>query len=244
MDNSQKEIMLDAYNFWKNVNILSDEECWEWSSYIHKSTGYGEIRWNGRQYVAHRLAYLLSGGEIDDKAWIKRTCGNILCCNPKHLYSKDMLSSEDDFWGNCDSSGGEDSCWIWSGIIDKDGYGKIKYHNKMVRANRLAYEIYYKLKIPSGMLACHVCDTPSCVNPRHIFLGTPKDNSVDMSVKGRGAPQNGENNPCAKLTWNSVAEIRGLWKAGGLSQRRIGYMYGVSQSNVRRIINNEMWVES
>lgn len=73
------------------------------------------------------------------------------------------------------------------------GYGQFNTSIKLVRAHRFSYELHFG-KIPQGMFVCHKCDIPNCVNPEHLFLGTPKDNTQDCIRKGRfnhkGAPGN------------------------------------------------------
>lgn len=85
------------------------------------------------------------------------------------------------------------SCWVWHGLKNKAGYGRFggKY------AHRMSWEIFNNQIIPLGMLVCHHCDNPGCVNPDHLFLGTQKDNMQDMISKNRQAIQNnsGEKNP-------------------------------------------------
>lgn len=75
-------------------------------------------------------------------------------------------------------------CWPWNGSKDKDGYGYFKPNGKTVKAHRYSFE-QYKGAIPEGMWVLHKCDNPSCVNPHHLFLGTPLDNVMDMDQKGR-----------------------------------------------------------
>ncbi len=82
----------------------------------------------------------------------------------------------------------ESGCWLWSGVLDKDGYGHFHTYAQGKRrftcAHRVAYEIYVA-PIPSGMSVLHRCDVRSCVNPAHLFIGTQKDNIADMIRKGR-----------------------------------------------------------
>jgi len=81
-------------------------------------------------------------------------------------------------------------CWEWAGPKDKDGYGQVQ-HSKVgkdfgvTRAHQLAW-VMQNGKIPNGLFVCHKCDKPSCVNPKHLFLGTALDNNKDMNNKGRG----------------------------------------------------------
>ena len=93
-------------------------------------------------------------------------------------------------------------------------------------------------EIPKGMCILHYCDNPVCVNPSHLFLGSLRDNNLDMRAKGRATlPLRGEDNHWAKLTDSQVLQIR---NAIG-SQRAIGKQFGIDQSWVSRIKNAESW---
>ena len=76
------------------------------------------------------------------------------------------------------------SCWLWKGGKTEFGYGRANNGGKGIFAHRLSWVIYSG-KIPEGILVCHKCDNPSCVNPVHLFLGTTTDNVRDCVKKKR-----------------------------------------------------------
>jgi hypothetical protein len=76
-------------------------------------------------------------------------------------------------------------CWLWDGAQLPKGYGRFWFRGKAGYAHRAAYEMFH-CGIPDGMHVCHKCDTPECVNPAHLFLGTRSDNMRDAFAKGRG----------------------------------------------------------
>jgi hypothetical protein len=91
-------------------------------------------------------------------------------------------------------------CRIFTGATDRAGYGSLTvpeeppcsgYLHKgqwRVLAHRLAWSLVHG-PIPKGHYICHRCDTPSCINPSHLFLGTPMDNTMDAIAKGRLRPR-------------------------------------------------------
>lgn len=84
------------------------------------------------------------------------------------------------FWSHVEIT---PDCWMWHGNIDTNGYGRTTFNGVRTGAHRVSYFLL-KGEIPKGMMACHHCDNPKCVNPAHIFIGTQKDNMQDWTKKG------------------------------------------------------------
>jgi len=88
------------------------------------------------------------------------------------------------FLNSIDFSQDEFSCFMWRGRIRRDGYGEMIVERKHLQAHRISYSTFVGF-IPTGQLVLHRCDVKSCVNPRHLFLGTQSDNMRDCAAKGR-----------------------------------------------------------
>jgi len=106
-----------------------------------------------------------------------------------------------------------------------------------VRAHRAAYELAHG-PIKDGMLVCHRCDNPKCVNVDHLFLGTNDDNMKDCKRKGR--TNMGERHPLCKLTSSEVAKIREL-KESGMSVASISRMLKRGYSTVYAVVRRYNW---
>lgn len=138
-------------------------------------------------------------------------------------------------------------CWLWLGAWDKDGYGKATTPDRRyIRAHRWSYE-RSNGPIPLRLSVLHRCDTPSCVNPKHLFVGTQRDNATDMVKKGRQYKgvdtrmhPRGEDHPNSKLTLLALVEIQAMLQQG-LKHREIAVIHGVSRSAVTKINQGQNW---
>lgn len=143
-------------------------------------------------------------------------------------------------------------CWNWKGKKNESGYGTMWNptirNGKKTNAHQFSY-ILYNGEIPDGMFVCHKCDNPSCVNPNHLFLGTPQDNVDDKMRKGRHRtrvfhgkdhPQHGTHSPYNKLSESDVQEIRKLYGEGE-TLRGIASKFGVVHGVINNIIQGRKW---
>ena len=143
-----------------------------------------------------------------------------------------MKTAADLFWAKVDRSAGTDACWPWARGRGRRGYGQLKWRGRDARASRVAYELTFG-PIPDGMFVCHKCDNPPCVNPAHLFLGTPADNMADAVRKGRLGH---------KVDWLLAKQIRAA-HAEGMGVREIGRLAGIHYSMVSRIVNGQRWAD-
>jgi hypothetical protein len=134
----------------------------------------------------------------------------------------------------------ESECWEYTGYRKEGGYGTFKIYVKSFHpqkrtfaAHRVAWA-FYNGEDPGEMFVCHKCDNPSCINPDHLFLGTPLENTQDMLNKGRGAIFSGENNPSCRLSEGLVGEIVEMIRKGK-SNKEIAQSVPVSHSQVSLI---------
>lgn len=129
-------------------------------------------------------------------------------------------------------------CWLWFGMIEPSGYGVTYLNRRKIGAHRLAW-VLFKGEIPAGFFVCHKCDVRACVNPDHLFLGTPADNSRDMKQKRRH--QRGEQHAMSKLTEEQVVRIKAKLAENKLSLSELAREFDVSQTAIWAIKVDKTW---
>ena len=127
-------------------------------------------------------------------------------------------------------------CHLWTATCNKKGYGIFSLNGKGHRAHRISWEINGGI-IPSGSLVLHKCDTPACVNPSHLFIGSNADNMADKIAKGRGRVPFGSSHWKSKLTEKEAIEIY----SDDRSAIEIAADYGVGKRTIFRIKAKEGW---
>lgn len=149
-----------------------------------------------------------------------------------------MKPIDERLWSRAKTSG-PNECWEWQGWRHPSGHGQI---GRGRRGEGLAYTHVVAWEVtngpvPDGLWVLHRCDNPPCVNPRHLFLGTPADNTHDMVAKRRHS--HGEAH-ATKLSDHDVQEVRRLI-AGGRTHQSLADEFGVSRSMIGHIGRFSRW---
>lgn len=157
------------------------------------------------------------------------------------------------FWSKVNKCGPHPShrpelgpCWIWTAGTNGNGYGSIgadcrTVPAKTIAAHRASWIMASRKLIPEGLDVLHRCDTPRCIRPDHLFLGTPLINCHDMILKGRDVHQKGEAHGNAVLTDAQVVEMRRIRSTTDATYRELAEMFNCSPSTVAWIIRGEYW---
>jgi hypothetical protein len=140
----------------------------------------------------------------------------------------------DRFWLQVEKS---DTCWLWRGSALSNGYGQIAHNRRHRLAHRVAWELAYG-PIPDGLWVLHHCDTPRCVRPDHLFVGTHQDNNDDKVRKGRQA--RGETGGRAVLNTQQVRDAYRL-RQEGLTYKAIAAIFGVDPTTIYAALRGPNW---
>lgn len=224
-----------------SIDKRSSSECWNWGMRVNQVgrpiTSY-EYKENGKRVVKTVLVqhYVLEkflGREIPNR-YTDLFCGNLLCCNPRHIISRNI---ETRLWSNVIKT--NDGCWEWQGAVgSKNGYGVITIgKGKTTSVHRLAHELVNG-EIPDGLSVLHRCNNRICINPEHLYVGTHNDNMRDMADSNN---LKGENNPKAILTESQVVEIKSAIKSRMITYQNLADKYGVTRQAIKDIALGRTW---
>lgn len=129
----------------------------------------------------------------------------------------------------------ENGCWVFTGALDTCGIGIVWYEGRNRNAHVVSYE-YHVGPIPQGLMVLHYCTSPACCNPKHLFLGTKKDNYDKMVRMGRAVPPIGTR----KLSDLDIENVYAFIDCG-YSRAEVARMYGVSRTAIGRIASGDTW---
>jgi len=126
------------------------------------------------------------------------------------------------FFQKVDKSGSEEfpNCWIWTAGTTSRKYGSFTYYSKKPAiGSHVSSYLFHFGEIPKGMLVCHHCDNPPCVNPEHLFLDTNSGNMKDMFKKGRNGISSKRRTHCRRGHEFSVVGVRQRYSKNGRLDR-------------------------
>lgn len=177
------------------------------------------------------------------KPWKCPDCGFV--CKAGWAFNHEMWcdpqKSIDNFWRKVDKTSHSGGCWLFTGHLDKNGYGDLHYRKTHIQAHRLAWKLTHSE--PGELDVLHKCNNPQCCNPGHLYLGTDHDNARDRCTTGKQTRgervKGGRDHLGAKLKEDQVREIRRL--TGKVTQTSLAEKYGVTQSAIGAIQKGRTW---
>ncbi|GEM_PF-1445157 len=194
----------------KYFNLPESKTCPECGCNFPRPAGYGHDRW-----FKAELCSLSCASQRGNRQRAERRAREFACIFDQHV-------------NRAPGQGPKGECWEWAGLRFTNGYGRISFRGKSLKAHRIA--LFGIDDYDNPLLACHECDNPACVRPDHLFAGSQKDNTRDKMDKGRHYGNH-------RLTEEQVGQIL----ADTRTYREIAEDYGVSISNIGAIKTGQTW---
>lgn len=166
--------------------------------------------------------------------------------NNKKISIKIELQEKDikRFWSYVNKLG-ENDCWEWTGYKPDRGYGKMTVRKDGQKNCFNTHRISYFIEHPNdnqNVIIRHTCDNTSCVNPKHLVIGSSSDNSKDIRER------NNAGNNSQIMTWEDVNFIREVYLQDIFIHRdELSKIFTenrqktVSPANLLNICQNKLW---
>jgi len=158
-------------------------------------------------------------------------------------------NTPEELWSKVDRKG-LNECWPWLGSINEQGYGRVEIADISYYAHRVIYNLVHpgliSLKAPRirtawGFLR-HSCDNPICCNPKHLLVGTLKENTNDRRVRNLNSWVSGENHGNSKLTMKQAREAR-LLRQTGIGPTALAKKFGISLPSMKSLLRGDSYKE-
>ena len=170
------------------------------------------------------------------KTWRRNGDPTLVIPHPAKFKTQDVSER---FWSKVHVT---DGCWIWQASLNALGYGRFGLDGKVVGAHRVAYMLAVG-PIPDGLMVLHHCDTPACVRPDHLYVGTHDDNMRDKADRKRVVVRTGPSHSNSKLSTAQVREIRERAASGEPVAHIARSLPGIGRTQVYRIVRGESRVK-
>lgn len=159
---------------------------------------------NGHPFTPENTTFRNNGKTRVCRACVRQRSEAYRQRNPRQLKAEHLTwPIEQRFWRFVDRRAA-DECWPWIGHVNHYGYGVISRDGLAARATHLALELSGKPRPSKNHQACHACDNRECVNPNHLWWGTPAENVADMMAKGRNRAPYTKNPPAFASGWQPI----------------------------------------
>ena len=151
------------------------------------------------------------------------------------------MSKEDVAYYHLSRAAWAGHCLVTAAARNTQGYPHVTVQRRPYLLHRLVLEVKLGRVLRSTEQALHTCGRVTCINPKHLRVGTAAENAQRRERAGRSRPQRGSARYNAKLDAAAVRAIRRRYAAGGVSQRALAAEYGIHKANVGHIIARRTW---